>query len=521
MTTVHDADKFLAEGEAFRLGDLPTESQHPKTLELSRLAREDVSAAVRLLTEVDGDALEQMLPAARRIEQMREAVADTLRAGGRIFLVGCGATGRLSIALEVLWRQTSRRADLQDAVVAFMAGGDLALVHSIENFEDHPEYGARQLRDLGFGGNDLLIASTEGGETPFVIGATRQAAQISRRAPWFLYCNPDESLVFLDRSRRVIENPNIEKICLFVGPMALSGSTRMQASTVLQLAVGLALLGWAENASVHDELQAFAHIVRGADLSFLTSFIEAESAIYASGGYVLYEADAHGITIVTDTTERAPTFSLLPFENTHDPGRAPSLCYVHLVNTPTSLHAWNRLLLREPRTLEWDDVRAVAGRDRLLGFDFSDVGESLRAARVAALEKKAGRDVPRGVFRVGKPGQTVELELDTAGEKLRGRLSHASLPLLFEHLLLKIALNIHSTLVMGRLGRYEHNLMTWVRPSNKKLIDRTIRYVRHLLRAAGQQAEYADVARAVFAELETSAADVPIVLRALERVRRA
>ena len=39
-----------------------------------------------------------------------------------------------------------------------------------------------------------------------------------------------------------------------------------------------------------------------------------------------------------------------------------------------------------------------------------------------------------------------------------------------------------STLVMGRLNRYEGNLMTWVRPSNYKLIDRTIRYVDYILK---------------------------------------
>src|SRR5581483_11789624 len=99
------------------------------------------------------------------------------------------------------WRQVAERPMFQNSVVGFMAGGDLALVHSIENFEDHPEYGARQLMELGFGENDLLISSTEGGETPFVIGATERAAEASRRSPWFLYCNPDSALAEVERSR--------------------------------------------------------------------------------------------------------------------------------------------------------------------------------------------------------------------------------------------------------------------------------------------------------------------------------
>lgn len=510
-----DVETFLAEADAFRLGGLPTESQHPRTEGLSRLARENVPAAVALLREVDIEAIERVLPKAPQIEALRRDVSDTLRSGGRIFLCGCGATGRLSIALEVLWRQSGQNLGAEASVVAFMAGGDLALVHSIENFEDHPEYGARQLRELGFGVNDLLIASTEGGETPFVIGATHEAVRLSRRPPWFLYCNPDESLRSVARSQEVLAHPGIARICLFVGPMALSGSTRMQASTVLQLAIGLALLGGVE--PVLDEIWAFIGIVRSADLSFLAALVEGESGVYAEGGFVTYEADAHGITVVTDTTERAPTFSLLPFENVQDADRAPSLCHAHLRGTTDAAAAWRRLLMREPRTLEWDEVRLLAGRDRLLGFDFSDVGDRLRRARVAAATQGRGG----ATMRVLKPAAAVELELDIGGQVRGGRLTHAALPLLFEHLLLKIALNIHSTLVMGRLGRYERNLMTFVRPSNRKLIDRTIRYATLLLAAEGRVVPYDAVARAVFAEKDASAADVPIVLRVVERLRDA
>lgn len=52
------------------------------------------------------------------------------------------------------------------------------------------------------------------------------------------------------------------------------------------------------------------------------------------------------------------------------------------------------------------------------------------------------------------------------------RLSH--------HLLLKILINNLSTLIMGRLGRYESNVMTFVRASNYKLIDRAARCVMML-----------------------------------------
>ena len=68
-----------------------------------------------------------------------------IKSGNNIYFCGCGATGRLSLTIETLWRQVHEHDDLKDRVFSFMAGGDVALIRSIENFEDFPHYGARQL----------------------------------------------------------------------------------------------------------------------------------------------------------------------------------------------------------------------------------------------------------------------------------------------------------------------------------------------------------------------------------------
>lgn len=101
------------------------------------------------------------------------------------------------------------------------------------------------MQDLNFTAEDFLIASTEGGETPWVIGATEYAANICAEKPYFLYCNPDEILVkTVERSKRVIENDSIHKINLTVGHMAITGSTRMQSTTILMYYIGLAMFGY-------------------------------------------------------------------------------------------------------------------------------------------------------------------------------------------------------------------------------------------------------------------------------------
>ncbi|MBM3461156.1 MAG: hypothetical protein FJX76_03545 [Armatimonadetes bacterium] len=500
------ADAFLQEAEHFRLGRLPTETPHPLTDDLADLARGDVAGGVARLKQVDVDALQRLLDGAEGLEDFRRAVFAALQDGSRVFLCGCGATGRLSVSLEVLWREQMPAARRPD-VVSFMAGGDLALVRSIENFEDHPRYGARQLEELGFAETDLLIACTEGGETPWVIGATEHAAELSRRAPWFLYCNPDHVLrETVERSRRVLDDERIRKASAFVGPMALTGSTRMQASTVLMLTVGEALFH--TDRAIRAGLEEFLGVLERADLSFLPAFVEAETAIYQAGGTVLYETDRYGVTIVTDTTERSPTFSLRGFENYHDVNPSPSPCYVHLEETMNAQEAWTKLLHRPPRALDWQGIAAIAGHQRLLGFDFSTAGRAMR------LHLVSGR--PSARFGVHRQAAGMVL---TLGE-LRAVVPTEGLSLLHEHLLLKVILNIHSTLLMGRLGRYERNLMTWVRPSNKKLIDRSIRYVQHLLEAAGiHRYSYDDVARACFAEMANLSEDEAIVLKVFHALK--
>ena len=52
---------------------------------------------------------------------------------------------------------------------------------------------------------------------------------------------------------------------------------------------------------------------------------------------------------------------------------------------------------------------------------------------------------------------------------------------------------------MGRLGRFEGNLMTWVYPSNGKLVDRAVRYTQILLRRSGySDFTYDEIVRAQF-----------------------
>jgi N-acetylmuramic acid 6-phosphate etherase len=91
---------------------------------------------------------------------------------------------------------------------------------------------------------------------------------------------------------------------------------------------------------------------------------------------------------------------------------------------------------------------------------------------------------------------------------------------LFKHLVLKMIMNTHSTLIMGRLGRYEGNVMTYLRASNNKLIDRSIRYIDMILQRKGIVLSYEKLCHTLFATLEKIPADHSIVLATVAEIEK-
>src|SRR3989344_3355438 len=267
-----ELEDYLAIANNFKLGKLDTEGQHPLSIDLSRQAVTDLGSAIGVLAQIDINALHMYRKNSGSLIPLAQAISKTLNNGNKIYLGGCGATGRLSLSIDVLCREGMLPSEKVGSVIGFMAGGDSALIRSKEGFEDHSEYGARQLQELGFKNGDLCIGTTEGGETSFVIGAVEYAAENSGNNPFILYCNPDSQLMDIERSRRFIENKDINNISLPVGPMSISGSTRMQASTVLMDAVGRAIMYRDSPESIPSQLDKFIDLVGKFNFSFLKKF---------------------------------------------------------------------------------------------------------------------------------------------------------------------------------------------------------------------------------------------------------
>ena len=501
-------EEFLQRQNEFALGHLPTEGFHPDTRNLSDQVREDLATAIATIQKIDIEAIEKTNTQSARIEELSAAIQKTFKNKRRVYLSGCGATGRLALTLESTWRQAHENDDLEDSVQALMAGGDFALVKSVENFEDFPAYGRRHLRDLGFHKGDLLIAITEGGETPYVIGTVHEALAIGGQHPWFVYCNPTDLLCkTVTRSREVIENPKVETLCIETGPMALSGSTRLQAATAQMLAVGAAL--WNDLTLITRLRDEYARLKLSL---FLQPVVEWESTVYSENNFVMYQTESFPIAVLTDTTERSPTFSLTPFEKKDDfhPSHY-SLCYLGIPSVPTSEEAWEAILNRFPVGLEWKELKGRLGYRSILDFDFSDHTLNARARKLFPCEQKA--------LTLNKFENRLEFSTEQFASVLDSNLLEH--PLLGQ-LLVKMILNTHSLMVMGLLGRYEGNVMTWVRASNGKLIDRTVRYLDFLIEKRGLiNPGRSKLLEMIFAEMKHIGPNDAMVLKILAKLTSA
>jgi N-acetylmuramic acid 6-phosphate etherase len=343
----------------------------------------------------------------------------------------------------------------------------------------------------------LLIAASASGESPFVLATAEYAAKTSVK-PWFVHCNTNDALKGRIKDH-VIYNNDVKILSLYTGGMALTGSTRMQATTALMLGIALPLF----NYDVKEQIDSLAEVIQKLDFSVLPAFIEDETNTYLSDEYVFYDIDDYyGITVLTDTTERTPTFNLIPFENQCDENRKASWCYILLKNAENSEKAWEKLLGRKPKTLDWTDETSYK---KLLGFNFSKELIDIRG-------------------KYAHPFYYYEIKKEADNIVLKFKGNEAIFPVgglnpILEQLVLKLILNTASTVMMGRMGCYEGNLMTSLYPSNSKLIDRSIRYVDFILKNKHNiDMMYEDIAESMFKELYELKAGESIVLKTVGKI---
>lgn len=545
------AKNFLDNEKQFQLGMIPTEQPSPITDGLSTVLLKDTKAGIKMILDVDRD-IPRAVNEAAETKEFKQLIKDIKKAiDGRntILLSSVGASGRMAVQIDNGWRAfwsavtqklprlKEEFVEISNLTIGMITGGDRAIVRSVENYEDYMSFGRQQVIDAKVGPDDLVIGLAECGLSASINGSVLEAEERGCKT-YYVYYNPKEILTkYLDRVKEVFKRDSIAKIYLYAGKMAIAGSTRMQAATVQLLAVGAALeiAGWqwlqenltptelaflgtgalsmkeytAEYTKMLDQLSSEPAI------SAIAEYIDYEADTYKAGGLITYATHEYQFDIMTDTTERQPTFTIPPFRRKSDKTSQVSWAFIKDPLYPTEI-AWQHLLRRDPVGLEWtveDYKRLGAAQDILsnppqVGTEYVkdyEVGNEDDSSRYSKPNSKLvcvdvnGSADPQVMAwynnNVKKFAGGVVLRI---GEIPNTKLSdnEISIPVknahtiteLMSHTMVKVLFNLISTASMVKLGRIWSNWMIQVLPTNKKLIDCSTRIIATIANIPYEQA---------------------------------
>lgn len=208
-------------------GHLLTEQANPLSANLDQLPTAEL---VELFIRNDLEPQRAVAAAAPALTAAIEAITARLEAGGRLFYLGAGTSGRLGVLDAAECPPTF--CSPPELVQGVLAGGAPALLRSSEGLEDLEQAGRSDLQALGFGPGDCLVGIAAGGTTPYVLGALEHACASGALAI-AMACVPADQ----------VPMPCQIDIRLLTGPELLAGSTRLKAGTATKMALNILSTG--------------------------------------------------------------------------------------------------------------------------------------------------------------------------------------------------------------------------------------------------------------------------------------
>ncbi len=205
-------------------GRLPiTEEENPHTTNLSSQSSLEIVSAMNDEDAGVAIAVRAVLPDVARAV---DSIVERLRAGGRLFYIGTGTSGRLGVLDAAECPPTFGVAP--ELVQAIIAGGYEACHRAVEASEDDDEAGARDLGARGFTSRDALVGIAASGRTPYTVGAVAYAKQLGALTI-AITCAPESPIA---KAAEIA-------IVLVVGPEVIAGSTRLKAGTAQKMVLNM------------------------------------------------------------------------------------------------------------------------------------------------------------------------------------------------------------------------------------------------------------------------------------------
>ena len=185
-----------------------------------------VRELLEIMNESDTEvpkAIAQVMPA---IEIVIDGIIDRMLQGGRLIYIGAGTSGRLGVLDAAELGPTFSVAPTE--VIAFIAGGDIALRQAVEAAEDNMDLGIAELQRINLNARDVVIGIAASGRTPYVISALKYANEIGALSVG-LTSNPGSEMTKVAQLAIAVDT----------GPELLAGSTRLKSGTAQKLVLNM------------------------------------------------------------------------------------------------------------------------------------------------------------------------------------------------------------------------------------------------------------------------------------------
>ncbi|WP_026932926.1 N-acetylmuramic acid 6-phosphate etherase [Christiangramia echinicola] len=160
------------------------------------------------------------------IEKLVDIIVPKIRAGGRLFYIGAGTSGRLGVLDASECPPTFGVSP--GIVIGLIAGGDKALRDAVENAEDDTDQAWKDLQEYNISEKDVVIGIAASGTTPYVIGGIKDSRK-NGIATGCITCSSGSPLA----------NASEYPIEVVTGPEFVTGSTRMKAGTAQKLVLNM------------------------------------------------------------------------------------------------------------------------------------------------------------------------------------------------------------------------------------------------------------------------------------------
>lgn len=186
---------------------------------LEKMSVEQLTKNINTEDQTVALAIEKVLP---ELNTLINTIINKIEQGGRLFYVGAGSGGRLSV-LDTIELPTTFGVS-NELFNVILAGGKEHLIEVLEEKEDDINAAWLMLLEKKISAKDIVIGISASGTTPFVLSALKECRkhQITTSC---IVSNPDSPIA--EQSDIPVE--------VITGPEFITGSTRMKCGTAQKI----------------------------------------------------------------------------------------------------------------------------------------------------------------------------------------------------------------------------------------------------------------------------------------------